>query len=81
MLSIIVTVIQWWELLLIILGTIIATAIVTFIVSRNLFKKSLKKNPPISEAAIRVMFQQMGRTPSEKQVKAVMRSMYEANDK
>ena len=37
--------------------------------------KYLEKNPPINEKMIRVMMQQMGRTPSEKQVRQIMASM------
>lgn len=53
-------------------------AVIGFFVSRVVFKRYLKKNPPINEAQIRAMFKQMGRTPSEKQVRAVMKS-YEQN--
>jgi uncharacterized protein YneF (UPF0154 family) len=38
-------------------------------------KRKLKKNPPINEKMIRAMFLQMGRKPSEAQIKAVMNSM------
>ncbi len=53
-------------------------AVLGFLISRIVFKRYLKKNPPINEAQIRAMFKQMGRTPSEKQVRAVMKS-YEQN--
>lgn len=49
-----------------------------FFLARHVIKKYLDKNPPINENMIRAMMQQMGRTPSEKQVRAVMREM-EAN--
>jgi uncharacterized protein YneF (UPF0154 family) len=39
------------------------------------FKKHLQKNPPISEKQIKEMFRQMGRTPSEKQIRQIMQSM------
>ena len=68
---------EWWQFILIILGVIIITGIVTFIVTKKLFERQLKKNPPINENMIRAMMTQMGRTPSEKQVRAVMRSMEE----
>ncbi|MCR5349921.1 MAG: YneF family protein [Acholeplasmatales bacterium] len=64
-----------WQFILIILVVIIISVVVTFIVTRKLFQKQLKDNPPMSEAAVRAMMTQMGRTPSEKQVRAVMRSM------
>lgn len=66
-----------WQFIIIIIGTILIAAVATFFITRKLFQKQLKKNPPINEAMIRAMFQQMGRTPSEKQVRAVMRSMEE----
>lgn len=68
----------WWGALLIAIGALLVGAIVGFFVSRKVFKNYLKKNPPVNERMIRAMFQQMGRTPSEKQVRQVMRSMEEA---
>ena len=72
---------EWWQFVIIILGVILVAAIVTFIVTRKIFEKQLKKNPPINEAMIRAMMTQMGRTPSEKQVRAVMNSMNDAKNK
>ena len=68
-----------WQFIIIVLVLILVSAVVTFFVTRKIFQNQLKKNPPINEAAIRAMMTQMGRTPSEKQVRAVMRSMDEAN--
>ena len=70
----------WWGLVLIILGCLIVGAIVGFFVSKKIMTKYLEKNPPINEKMIRVMFQQMGRTPSEKQVRQVMASMNQAKN-
>ena len=70
----------WWGLVLIILGCLIVGAIVGFFVSKKIMTKYLEKNPPINEKMIRVMFQQMGRTPSEKQVRQVMASMTAAKN-
>mgnify|MGYP002514386318 CR=1 FL=1 len=39
------------------------------------FEKQLKENPPINEKMIRAMFMQMGRKPSEAQIRQVMKSM------
>lgn len=58
-----------------ILGALIVGGVVGFFLSRHLFQKYLEKNPPINEKMIRAMMQQMGRTPSEKQVRQVMASM------
>lgn len=61
----------------IIIACIVAGLLIGFFVSRALFKRQLKKNPPINEKMIRTMMQQMGRTPSEKQVRAIMKSVNE----
>lgn len=68
----------WWQFLLIVIGIILISAIVTFFITRKIFQRQLQKNPPINENMIRAMMTQMGRTPSEKQVRAVMRSMNDA---
>jgi len=59
----------------IIIGCIIAGVVAGFFLSRWFFKRELKKNPPINENMIRAMFMQMGRKPSESQIRAVMNSM------
>ena len=43
------------------------------------FKKQLKENPPITESQIRSMYQQMGRKPTEKQVKQIMATFKKNN--
>ena len=70
-----------WQFIIIVLVLILVSAVVTFFVTRKIFQNQLKKNPPINEAAIRAMMTQMGRTPSEKQVRAVMRSMEDEKTK
>ncbi|MBE6137491.1 MAG: YneF family protein [Erysipelotrichaceae bacterium] len=71
---------EWWQLVLILVIVILGAAVATFFITRKLFAKELKKNPPVNEAMIRAMMTQMGRTPSEKQVRAVMRSMEDAKN-
>jgi len=64
-------------------GAWIAITIVALIVglvggffgARYFLKKQLEKNPPITEKMVRTMFAQMGRKPSEKQVREIMRSV------
>lgn len=56
------------------LGLVVG-AIAGFFISRAVFKKQLKKNPPINEKMIRALYQQMGRKPSEAQVRAAMKAM------
>ena len=57
------------------IGVLIVGLAVGFFVSRWYFKREQQKNPPINEKMIRAMFSQMGRKPSEAQVRAVMNSM------
>ena len=70
-----ITGIGWLWFVLIMLGAMLVGAIIGFFVSRIVFKKYLEKNPPINENMIRAMMSQMGRKPSEKQVKQVMAAM------
>ncbi len=64
----------WSSLLWFVLGGGVGAAI-SFYFTRKAFEKQLKENPPITEKQIRAMFMQMGRKPSEAQIKAVMKSM------
>ncbi|MGL4343028.1 MAG: YneF family protein [Metamycoplasmataceae bacterium] len=63
---------------MIVLGVVLGILIgggLGFYFTRKMFEKQLKENPPITEKMIRAMFLQMGRKPSEAQIKQVMRSM------
>ncbi len=66
---------KWFWFALILLGVLLVGAVIGFFVTRKVFTNYLEKNPPVNEKMIRVMMQQMGRTPSEKQVRQVMASM------
>ena len=63
-------------------GIIVAVAVVCIVIgvfigfkiAKKMFKKQLKENPPITEDQIRAMYAQMGRKPSEAQVKQIMNS-------
>lgn len=57
------------------IGCLVGGLIIGFVVTRWFLKRQLQKNPPISENMIRAMFMQMGRKPSEAQIRAVMNSM------
>lgn len=61
--------------LLKVLGGLIVGAVAGFFIARNYMKKYMQKNPPINEQMIKAMMSQMGRTPSQKQVNQVMKSM------
>lgn len=67
--------IQIWQLVLYLILALIVGFVIGFFVARFFIKKQLQKNPPINERMIRAMFMQMGRKPSEAQIKAVMNSM------
>ena len=69
---------ELWLAIVLIVVALLVGAIAGFFISRNVFKKQLEKNPPINENMIRAMMSQMGRKPSEKQVRQVMQSMNNA---
>ncbi|MBQ1448248.1 MAG: YneF family protein [Erysipelotrichaceae bacterium] len=58
-----------------IIAGIVIGVVIGFFVSRWYFKKQLKENPPITEKMVRAMFMQMGRKPSEAQIRAIMKTM------
>lgn len=62
---------QW---LYAVIGALVG-AIIGFFLARYFFKRNLRKNPPISEKAIRAMFAEMGRKPTEAQIKRIMKNM------
>ncbi len=61
-----------------ILAALIVGLVIGFFVSQWYFKRYLKQNPPINENMVRAMMTQMGRKPSEKQVRQVMQAMQNA---
>ena len=66
---------MWYiDLLWVLLGVVIG-GVAGFFLARKYFQKQIEKNPPINEKMIRAMFLQMGRKPSETQIKQVMNSM------
>lgn len=63
----------------IVLGCLIPIIIfLTFYITRKLIEKQLRENPPITEAQIRAMFMQMGRKPSESQIRNTMNAIRNA---
>ena len=67
----------WTGLLYLVVGLVIGGAL-GFFLTRHYMEKQLKENPPITEKMVRAMFMQMGRKPSEAQIKQVMKSMGQA---
>ena len=62
------------SLLYVLLGGVIGAALGWYF-TRKAIQKQLKENPPINEKMIRAMFMQMGRKPSEAQIRQIMKSM------
>ncbi|WP_342189538.1 YneF family protein [Spiroplasma endosymbiont of Dilophus febrilis] len=66
----------WWAGLLIgLVGGLVIGGLLAFLISKKMFEKQLRDNPPVNEKMIRAMYMQMGRKPSESQIKAVMNAM------
>ena len=67
--------IKWLgDVLYVLLGLVI-WLVIGFFVTKKVFEKQLKENPPINEKMIEVMMSSMGRKPSQKQVRQVMQQM------
>ena len=66
---------DWWQILLLAIGMLIVGGVAGFFIARYIFQKQIRENPPVNEKMIRAMFRSMGRTPSENQVREIMRSM------
>lgn len=67
------------DILKVLVGIIIG-GVAGFFLARNDMKKYMKQNPPINEQMIKAMMTQMGRTPSQKQVNQMMKSMQKYMD-
>lgn len=67
--------IEVWQLIIYILLGVIGGGVAGFFITKKIFTKQLQENPPINEKMIRAMFRSMGRNPSEKQVREVMRNV------
>ncbi len=65
---------MWQSIGYLVLGLVIG-GVAGFFITRNYFEKQIKENPPINEKMIRAMYSQMGRKPSEAQIRAIMKSM------
>ena len=66
---------EWYYVLIIAIACLLAGLVAGYFISRKVFQNQLDKNPPINEDMIRAMYSQMGRKPSEAQIRAVMNNM------
>lgn len=60
--------------LIAVIALIVGTVIGVFI-TRSAVKKQLEQNPPLNEDMLRMMMMQMGRKPSEAQIRQMMQSL------
>lgn len=67
--------IKIWQFVLSLVGLLLLGGVAGFFLARAWFKNYLEKNPPVTEQMVREMMRQMGRTPSERQVRQVMATM------
>ena len=73
--------VEWWGVLLWCLLALVVGGVAGFFISRFVFQRQMKKNPPINEAMIRAMYRQMGRKPSEAQIRQTMNAMLREQNK
>ena len=64
-----------WQFILFLVLALLGGGVIGIFVIRSIFHKKHQENPPVNEKMIRAMFRSMGRTPSEKQVREIMRNM------
>lgn len=68
----------WWGGLIIGVSCLIFGGGLGFLITKKIIQKQLRDNPPITEKQIRAMYMQMGRKPSEADIKKVMNSIKRA---
>lgn len=66
---------ELWVAIVLIIVALIGGAVAGFFIARWFFKKQLRENPPINEKMLRAMFKSMGRAPSEKQIREIMKNV------
>ncbi|MET1012878.1 MAG: YneF family protein [Paenisporosarcina sp.] len=64
-----------WLIITSIIVALLVGVAIGFFAARQYMMKYLKENPPVNEQMLRMMMAQMGRKPSEKQVKQMMNQM------
>ena len=67
-----------WLGILVGVVALVAGVALGFFIARKYMMNYLQKNPPISEKMIRALFMEMGRKPSEAQIKRIMKSFNSA---
>lgn len=73
--------VQIWLLVILFILVLLLGGVIGFLLARRYILKYFQENPPIDEETIRIMMTQMGRTPSQKQVNQVMKSITAHHDR
>lgn len=60
-------------------AALIMGAVAGYFIATKVFKKQMKKNPPISKDTIRMIYRQVGRQPSEKQINEIYNKAVKSN--
>lgn len=63
-----------WVIVIALVALVAGTVLGVFM-TRSAVKKQLEENPPLSEDMIRMMMMQMGRKPSEAQIRQMMNNL------
>lgn len=66
---------NFWSSLMYFIGGGLLGGALGFFLTKRYMEKQIKEHPPVSEKMIRAMFLQMGRKPSEAQIRSIMKSM------
>jgi uncharacterized protein len=72
---------ELWLAIVLIVVALLVGLVLGFLIARKYMMTYLEKNPPITEDVVRTMMSQMGRTPSQKQVNQVMKSIGQGSKK
>lgn len=67
--------VEAWQVALYCILCLIVGLVIGYFVTRYIFKRQLEKNPPINENMIRALYSQMGRKPSEAQIRQIMNNV------
>lgn len=67
--------VEVWVVVVLCIVCVLGGLVGGYFVARYVFKKQLEKNPPINENMIRALYMQMGRKPSEAQIRQIMNSV------
>ncbi|URM53071.1 YneF family protein [Mycoplasma sp. SG1] len=67
--------VPWWAILISCILVLLIGMGFGFYFSKKYFEKQLKANPPINENMIRSLYAQVGRKPTEAQIKQMINSV------